>query len=71
MLRPCGDRYEGYFVNDKFEGRGRMTYSKNPSENKLEYKGTWKNGLRDGNGEMTWKSGASYKGEWKEGMRSG
>lgn len=35
------------------------------------YKGSWKNGLRDGFGEARFPSGSEYKGEWKAGKPNG
>ena len=31
MVRVSGERYEGYFVNNKFEGNGHMIYSEDPA----------------------------------------
>ena len=71
MVRVSGERYEGYFVNNKFEGNGHMVYSEDPAQKKRDYKGTWKNGMREGYGKMTWKSGARYDGYWFMDMRQG
>ena len=71
LVNPIGDRYEGYFVKDKFEGKGHMAYSKTKEQKKKDYEGTWKAGLRHGTGTMIWKSGAKYKGDWLDGVRTG
>ena len=35
------------------------------------YTGQWVDGVAQGQGSMTWDSGASYEGEWQAGMRTG
>lgn len=35
------------------------------------YTGQWVDGVAQGQGSMTWTSGASYEGEWLAGMRTG
>lgn len=36
-----------------------------------QYKGQYKNGLKDGFGEYVWVDGRIYTGEWKDGKRHG
>ena len=36
-----------------------------------EYKGEFKNGVKDGKGIMYYKSGYVYEGDWKKGKRDG
>jgi len=55
-----GEKYEGTWKNDEFEGYGEMTYSNST------YKGYWVNGNKEGKGIYRWNSGAIYDGEWKE-----
>jgi hypothetical protein len=54
------DQYEGDYVNDKFEGKGRYTYITGNY-----YIGEFKNGKRNGKGEYYEKNGdLLYKGNW-------
>lgn len=39
--------------------------------NGKQYKGSWKDGTRNGQGEMTWPNGEAYEGEWLNEMRNG
>ena len=39
MTFASGDRYEGHYVNDKFEGQGAVTFADGD-----KYDGQWKNG---------------------------
>lgn len=41
------DKYVGYYLNNKFDGIGKLEFS---NKNAL-YKGTFKNGMRNGKGE--------------------
>ena len=46
--------------------KGYGTYYSLPGDSEGDsYKGTWKDGLRDGSGTYTFKSGQKYVGEWK------
>ena len=52
--------YEGDFVNDKYEGKGKGIW-----ENGEYYIGQWKNGLRNGKGTLYNKNGdIIQKGNW-------
>jgi hypothetical protein len=53
--------YEGNFVNNRFEGKGKMKWIKDNQE----YTGTFKNNLKHGNGTMYYSNGTVYDGEWK------
>lgn len=64
---PDGSNYEGEIVDALRQGYGIF---KNKVKG-IEYKGNWKKGLRDGKGEIGYKSGAVYKGEFKNGKRHG
>ena len=39
MTFPSGNKYEGNFINDKFEGRGVLTFADGD-----KFEGEWKNG---------------------------
>ena len=40
-------------------------------ENGDKYKGQWKDGKKDGKGEINYDNGANYNGDWKEDLKSG
>ena len=56
-----GDRYEGQFANDMFNGQG-VYYFKSGGF----YNGTWLNDERSGQGERLYSNGDKYSGEWKD-----
>ena len=54
------EKYEGEYVNDKFEGKGKYIY-----DNGEYYIGEWKNGLRNGKGKYYYKNGnIRYEGDF-------
>ena len=54
------EQYEGEYVNDKFEGKGKYIY-----DNGEYYIGEWKNGLRNGKGKIYNKNGnIKYEGDF-------
>jgi hypothetical protein len=59
--------YEGFFKNSARNGEGTL---KNP-DGKIEYKGNWKNGLRDGYGVRYYLDGSMYKGQFKDNKKYG
>ena len=61
-----GEKYIGYWVNNKREGKGINYYS-----NGNIYEGMFKNGKKEGKGRYEWKNGDIYEGEWKNGMKEG
>ena len=61
-----GEKYIGYWVNNKREGKGTNYYSNGNS-----YRGMFKNGKKEGRGRYEWKNGDVYEGEWKNGMKEG
>ena len=60
------DQYEGEYVNDKFEGKGKYTYITGNY-----YIGEFKNGKRNGKGEYYDKKGLRYKGDWVDDKEEG
>jgi len=73
-LRPVGTYgsdgfiYEGDWVNDKREGKGKMTYGSDG----FIYEGDWVNDKREGRGKMTnSKNDYIYEGEFKNGNFNG
>mmetsp|Transcript_20691 Transcript_20691/g.37290 ORF Transcript_20691/g.37290 Transcript_20691/m.37290 type:complete len:458 (-) Transcript_20691:176-1549(-) len=61
--------YKGYFKDDKPHGEGIMTV-KSGSRN-LVMSGDWVAGELDGNGDITWPTGAKYSGKVSKGVMSG
>ena len=61
-----GEKYIGYWVNNKREGQGINYYS-----NGNIYRGMFKNGKKEGKGRYEWKNGDIYEGDWKNGVKEG
>ena len=61
-----GEKYIGYWVNNKREGIGINYYN-----NGNVYEGMFKNGKKEGKGKYKWKNGDIYEGEWKNGLKEG
>lgn len=59
-------QYEGGVVNGYRHGKGIY---KNPTLN-ISYTGEWKNGLKNGKGEMI-KNNFTYNGDWVDGQKEG
>ena len=53
--------YEGQFVNEDYNGYGRLIYS-----NGIYYIGNWLNGQRSGYGKLVDKNGKVYEGIWQQ-----
>ena len=54
--------YEGDFIGDKFEGKGKYIYE---NENSEYYEGQWKNGLMEGKGKEHYANGnIEYEGDF-------
>ena len=69
-----GDMYVGEFKGTKRHGYGVMKYiwpiSDKDYSNLGEYKGEWKNDVREGAGEMSYLNGSHYKGIWVNDLKS-
>lgn len=61
MTWPDGSVYEGYWKDNKPDGKGRMVSSKGDI-----YDGQWLNGMASGQGKFTHRDGTVYEGFWKE-----
>jgi hypothetical protein len=61
-----GDKYEGWWVDGKWEGKGRLV-----KMNGEKYEGDWVGGKKDGKGELMESIGQIYEGEWVCGERQG
>ena len=66
MIYKNGDKYNGYWKNNKKEGKGIMKYN-----NGDKYEGYWKNDKKDGYGIMKYKNGNKYEGNWNNDMKNG
>jgi len=67
-----GGTYEGDFVNDRRTGRGVLTFPpKDNPDAAMTYVGEFKDAIFQGEGTMTFKSGAVYVGNWLNGKRYG
>ena len=67
MTFPEGQRYEGDFVNEKFEGD--PVCITRPNGNR--YEGQFANGKFEGRGIYTWASGERYEGDFVNGEQHG
>lgn len=61
-----GTSYEGNYVDDIKEGRGKQVFSNGDS-----YEGEYKNDMRNGRGIYTWSDGGYYDGEFKDNIQHG
>ncbi|MEZ4965608.1 MAG: caspase family protein [Saprospiraceae bacterium] len=59
---PDGSKYEGHFVNSKFDGQGTFHFA-----NGDQYVGTFKENYPDGQGTRTYANGHEETGEWEQG----
>lgn len=59
-----GSIYVGEMNGDIPHGRGVLTYSSNDNCNRKKYEGEFINGVKAGQGTMTWNDGQKYMGEW-------
>jgi hypothetical protein len=61
-----GRVYEGDFLGEHPDGRGKMTWPSGAS-----YDGMWQHGHRHGQGTFTAPSGTRYEGAWRQDMAHG
>ena len=57
--------YQGYFVNGKRQGQGKLVYKS------YTYEGEWSNDNMNGFGKLNKTSGAYYEGYFRENMYHG
>jgi hypothetical protein len=65
-LIVCAGRYEGEWVDDRIQGRGKSIYA-----NGNVYEGEWVDGRINGFGTLTYQDGDKYIGEWVDGKMNG
>ena len=68
LERKNGEVYEGYFLSNKFHGKGTLTFGKDDSKGRKEYAGNFKVGLMHGCGHLFWSNGDSCVGIWHFGQ---
>ena len=61
-----GDKYEGDFVNDLKEGKGKYYFN-----NKNIYEGEYKNGKKHGKGIFYWNNGEKFEGYFVNDLKEG
>ena len=67
MVNSNGDQYDGFFSDNAYNGKGKLTFSKNDKEERKQFTGTFKSGEFDGFGTMTLVNGESYQTKWQNG----
>ena len=65
MTQP-GLKYEGKFVNDKYEGYGKLVI-----KDKINYLGQFKAGQFHGDGKLEFANGKQYNGNFSYGKKDG
>jgi hypothetical protein len=66
-----GEKYEGDFVNDMYEGFGVLTFAEDDPRGRMKYEGELKANYFWGNGTLAWKDGSQYEGQWEIDERKG
>jgi hypothetical protein len=59
-----GDKYEGWFVEGIYNGKGIESLS-----NGYIYEGSFENGIYHGHGKLKMNNGDFYDGKWKNGKK--
>ena len=66
MKYKSGDKYEGFWKDNKREGKGIMKY-----KNGDKYEGDWKDNKREGKGTLYYNNGNIFEGDWKNDRKHG
>jgi len=66
LISADGFMYDGVWIYNSMEGKGRAVYP-----NGQQYDGNWLNGKREGRGTIVFVNGAVYKGRFKEDLLEG
>ncbi|HUD01709.1 MAG TPA: hypothetical protein VMR37_05245 [Rhabdochlamydiaceae bacterium] len=68
---PDGSTYLGETRDGQPHGRGVMQYARQKDPSYQRYEGEFVNGLRQGQGTMSWTNGNIYEGGWENNDRQG
>ena len=71
LVRANGERYFGFFLDNKFHGKGRFQFAEDDAEGRASYQGCFKDGCFHGWGTMAMKNGDVYKAKWDAHQISG
>ncbi len=66
-----GDTYMGKMIDGKMEGKGIYIFASEDESKDIEYIGSFKNDLKEGNGMCKLPNGCIYTGEWKDDFMNG
>ena len=70
-LYASGGKYEGQWLNSKFNGFGKYTFARDDNKGRDYAVGHWTYDKLDGKGELKWRNGTTYDGDWQNGYRHG
>ena len=59
-----GDTYEGQLVDNKFQGKGKITFAENDEQERKQYDGHFENNQFHGSGTMHYQNGDKLKATW-------
>ena len=71
LQRANGERYAGYFFNNKFHGQGRFSFAEDDAQGRKNYTGSFEDGKFHGHGTLIFNSGDSLKAKWVRGLAKG
>ena len=71
LTRANGEHYDGYFKDDKFDGKGKFVFAANDKYDRKQYIGQFKNGHFHGYGTMVLNNSDSYKAIWDRNIVQG
>ena len=61
-----GQEFDGYFVNNKFNGPGKLTFATADPKDRKTYVGGFRDGQLHGYGLVTLENGDSYRAKWSD-----
>ena len=65
LERTNGEKYDGFFVDSKFNGKGIFTFAKDDENERETYQGVFKDGKFHNYGLMTYKNKDSISIRWE------